>query len=266
MKKLMKKLAQLIQCLLIGVAVSSCTARFATLRLVGTKDIDSSFEKGSKVWGEDCGYSIVYVPVHVATVEKAIENALQKENGDLLLDVRVSKTFWGIPAVFPALYLNECYQVSGTVAKLNRKWIRHPLMKIKIARGSRPIKIASIAMCCLLASCFGSYNYGSIGAVATTRNVELSGEKGATVRGEACRSRIFVFPTGLITIRDAIEDALRKANGDLLRDAVIDWEDWGIPFVYQRECWIAEGTVLKRQQPKTVETTESEDTVNCFSG
>jgi hypothetical protein len=71
--------------------------------------------------GEACGYSIVYVPVRVATMDKAIENALQKENGDLLLDVRASHTFWGIPAVFPALYLNECYQVSGTVAKAKAK-------------------------------------------------------------------------------------------------------------------------------------------------
>jgi len=108
-------------------------------------------------------------------------------------------------------------------------------------------------MCCLLTSCFGSYNFGLIG-VATTRNIELPGEKGAPVRGEACRSRIFMFPTGYPTIRAAIEDALRKGNGDLLRDAVIDYESWGIPLVYERECWIAEGTIFKLQQPKTVGT------------
>jgi hypothetical protein len=128
-------------------------------------------------------------------------------------------------------------------------------MKTKIARGRRPITIASAMMCCLLTSCFGSYNYGLIG-VATTRNIELPGEKGAPVRGEACRSRIFVFPTGLIkiTIRDAIKDALRKGNGDFLRDAVIYDESWGIPFVYERECWIVEGTIFKLRQPKTVGT------------
>ena len=117
----MKNLAHLLQCLLMGITVSSCAARFATLRLVGTNEIDSTFEKGQQVVGEYCGYSIVYVPVRVATVEKAIENALQKENGDLLLDVRATQTFWGIPLVFPALYLNECYQVSGTVAKVKLK-------------------------------------------------------------------------------------------------------------------------------------------------
>jgi hypothetical protein len=117
----MKNLAHLLQCILIGVTVSSCAGPFATLRLVGTKEIDSSFETGPRVVGEDCGYSIVYVPVRVATVEKAIENALQKENGDLLLDFRASETFWGIPAVFPALYFNMCYQVSGTVAKVKPK-------------------------------------------------------------------------------------------------------------------------------------------------
>jgi hypothetical protein len=121
-------------------------------------------------------------------------------------------------------------------------------MKIKIARGRRLIKIASIMVCCFLASCFGSYNYGVIG-IATTRNIELSVEEGAPVRGEACRSRIFVFPSGYPTIKEAIEDALKKGKGDLLRDAVIDYEAWGIPLVYERECWIAEGTILKLQQP-----------------
>ena len=105
----------------MGITVSSCGTPLATLRLVGSKGIDSSFETGTRVVGEACGYYIVYVPVRVATVDKAIENALQKENGDLLLDVRASQTFWGIPAVFPALYLNECYQVSGTVAKVKPK-------------------------------------------------------------------------------------------------------------------------------------------------
>jgi hypothetical protein len=125
-------------------------------------------------------------------------------------------------------------------------------MKTKIARSKRPIRIASVMMCCLLTSCFGSYNFrGSIG-VATTRNIELSGEEGARVRGEACRHRIFIFPTGYPTISEAIGNALRKGNGDFLRDAVIDYESWGIPLVYERECWIAEGTIFKLQQPKTV--------------
>ena len=103
-------------------------------------------------------------------------------------------------------------------------------------------------VCCCLTSCFGSYNYGVIG-IATTRNIELSVEEGAPVRGEACRSRIFVFPTGYPKIKEAIEDALKKGKGDLLRDAVIDYEVWGIPLVYERECWIAEGTILKLRQP-----------------
>ena len=88
-------------------------------------------------------------------------------------------------------------------------------MKIKIARGRRLIEIASIMVCCCLTSCFGSYNYGVIG-IATTRNIELSVEEGAPVRGEACRSRIFVFPTGYPKIKEAIEDALKKGKGDLL--------------------------------------------------
>ena len=92
----------------------------ATLRLVGTKEIDSSFETGPRVEGEDCGYSIIYVPVRVPTVDKAIENALQKGNGDLLLNVQVSSAFWGIPAVFPAVYLHFCYYVNGTVLKARR--------------------------------------------------------------------------------------------------------------------------------------------------
>jgi hypothetical protein len=123
-------------------------------------------------------------------------------------------------------------------------------MKTKITRGRLPIRMASIMVCCLLASCFATSNYGTIG-IATTRNIELPGEKGARVHGESCSSVIFVFPTDYPTIGEAISDALMKGKGDLLRDAVIDYEVWGIPFLYLRECWIAEGTILKLQQPRT---------------
>ena len=151
-------------------------------------------------------------------------------------------------------------------------------MKTMTARGRQLIKLASTMACCFLASCFGGYNYGLIGT-ATTRSIELPGEKGTRVRGEDCRSRIFVFPTGFINIRNAIDDALKKGGGDFLVDAVIDSEDRGIPLVYMRECWIAEGTIFK-VRPKTVGASPtmahdvsqrdtpapSEDVVNCVSG
>lgn len=111
------------------------------------------------------------------------------------------------------------------------------------------IKIAIIIACCFLTSCAGSYNFRGTIKIATTKNVDLPGETGAHVRGEACRSRIFVVPTGYPTIEDALEDALEKGKGDLLRDAVIDLQEWGIPLVYEQECWIAEGTIFKVHQP-----------------
>jgi hypothetical protein len=117
----MKKLAHIIQCSLICVAVSSCTP-MATLRLVGTKEIDSSLETGplARGEGEDCGDSILFIPLRVPTLDKAIENALQKENGDFLKNVTASADFWGIPF----LYFHLCYYARGTVVKAKPKMDR----------------------------------------------------------------------------------------------------------------------------------------------
>jgi len=125
-------------------------------------------------------------------------------------------------------------------------------MKIKIASGRWLIKIASVVLCCSLASC-GGYQVGAFG-IATTRDVAFPVEKGTRVRGESCVTLIFIFPSEKNpTVMEAIEDALKKGAGDLLGDAVIADETWGIPFVLEQHCIIATGTILKLQHPKPVE-------------
>lgn len=80
---------------------------------MGTKEIDSSFEKGPYVEGEACGYSIFIFPVRVATLDKAIEDALVKGDGEFLLDIKASSDFWTIPL----LYFHQCYHAEGWVLR-----------------------------------------------------------------------------------------------------------------------------------------------------
>lgn len=94
--------------------MSGCTVRMGDLTLVSTKNIDLSKSKldmssGVNVFGEDCKHSLVGLP----NLESAIDDALQKGNGNVLIDeVTEFKSIWVLIGSI------QCYKVKGTAYKL----------------------------------------------------------------------------------------------------------------------------------------------------
>jgi hypothetical protein len=60
---------------------------------------------------------------------------------------------------------------------------------------------------------------------------------------------IFIIPTkGEITLKNALDDAFRKGNGDVMTDAVIYYWSWYIPYIYGYMGWEVTGDVVRTRQ------------------
>jgi hypothetical protein len=60
---------------------------------------------------------------------------------------------------------------------------------------------------------------------------------------------IVIIPTkGQVTLKDALDDALRKGNGDVMTDAVITFWSWYIPYIYGETGWEVTGDVVRTRR------------------
>ena len=98
---------------------------------------------------------------------------------------------------------------------------------------------------CLATGCWGTTGHL---AVATTRDVDLRSIDLDTVSdserhvvGRSCVRVITAVPVGMPKIDEAIEDALRRTDRQVLTDVVIGYEIFDIPFIYGIACYVAEG-------------------------
>ena len=83
-------------------------------------------------------------------------------------------------------------------------------------------------------------------AAATTRAVDLRSldlDKRVTrhVVGRSCVRVITVVPLGMPKMGDALDDALRRADAEVLSDVRVGYEVFVIPFVYAVACYVVEG-------------------------
>ena len=76
--------------------------------------------------------------------------------------------------------------------------------------------------------------------------IELSQEdRVKNVEGRDVGHILIFIPTKQPTLEDAINNALEKADGDLMTDAVVHSWSWYIPYVYGQAGWKVKGDVVK---------------------
>jgi hypothetical protein len=86
--------------------------------------------------------------------------------------------------------------------------------------------------------------------VVSTKNVELSRidvKKAAVVHNVTGQSRKFIivlFPTGVPTIQDAVDDALKRGGGDVMTSTKVEQGGWYIPFIFGVNYIKATGDVI----------------------
>ena len=111
-----KKL-QLVLCLICILFTSACSIRLADFSILSTRNVNlEKIDLDSKpqvkgVVGKDSSFIFLFIPFGFPHLEDAVDDALNKGNGDVLIDgVLYSKNWWFI---FGQLIL----EVKGTVVK-----------------------------------------------------------------------------------------------------------------------------------------------------
>lgn len=95
---------------------SACSAnvKITEFSLVGKDSISLPIKRGERVTGKNCVYIYSFIPTgFTADMGKAVEDALIKGNGDVLLDGKIYHHGWWIPFI----YGEACFIVEGTVGK-----------------------------------------------------------------------------------------------------------------------------------------------------
>ena len=90
-------------------------------------------------------------------------------------------------------------------------------------------------------------------SVISSRNFDLNSdyvllEKG--VIGEDTQYIIIFIPTGQINIENAVDDALKRVDGDVMTNATIKFQGFYIPYIYGESRYVVEGDVWKKSDAK----------------
>lgn len=117
----------------------------------------------------------------------------------------------------------------------------------------RVIRRGAVLLVCL--SCLGcTVRHGDF-TVLSNKLVRTSSfnldqaERAKGVKGEEKTDIIIFFPTGgPPTIEGAVDDALKKGDGDVMTDAVIESWAFYIPYIYGQSGWSVTGDVVKTRK------------------
>ena len=90
-------------------------------------------------------------------------------------------------------------------------------------------------------------------SVISSRNFDLNSdyvllEKG--VIGIDIQYIIIIIPTGTINIENAVDDALKRVDGDVMTNASIKLKGFWIPYIYGESRYVVEGDVWKKSDAK----------------
>lgn len=90
-------------CLFFVLAISGCTTHLTDLSLISNKnislekiDIDKAPQK-KYIVGEDSKFTFLFIPFGQPKIKEAVNDALQKGGGDLIIDASLyAKSWWFI--------------------------------------------------------------------------------------------------------------------------------------------------------------------------
>ena len=114
--------ALLIAC--VGLVCGGCTVTHGTFPCLTTRDVGSDIKVPDKstlptVEGKSSGFHILGFPIVVPAIGEAVEDALKKGNGDLLVDAVVKSYSYDFSLVL-GLMGSSGWRVEGKVVKVAR--------------------------------------------------------------------------------------------------------------------------------------------------
>lgn len=110
-------------------------------------------------------------------------------------------------------------------------------------------KILAVCLVTLLGAC--SVNHGNF-TVLSNKIVNINdfdldkADRIKNIKGVDRAHVIMFFPTkSNPNLSDALNEAFRKADGDVMTDVTVTSWGWWIPYIYGQNGWTVEGDVVK---------------------
>ena len=108
--------------LLFIITTVACTGHVADLSLVANRSVDLGttaldLQKGTRVTGEDCEYALLgVIPLGVPSLEDAVNDALEKANGNIMVDARTTASVF-----YTIVFAQTCIKIAGKVLQIPEK-------------------------------------------------------------------------------------------------------------------------------------------------
>ena len=112
----MNKLSLSLVMGLFVLAVSGCTLRLVDFTALSSKNCDIHGTRGERTRGEDMSWMLMGFPLGLPNMKEATDRAIERCNGDLLVDGVVYSKYW------TALVIGQAgYVIEGTCVNTKRK-------------------------------------------------------------------------------------------------------------------------------------------------
>lgn len=91
---------KILSILLLSLFLSACTTRIASMTMISdrnirTKDVKvSDLPKTKNVVGKSTKFVFIFIPFGIPTLKEALDDALTKADGDLMVDASLYSTSW----------------------------------------------------------------------------------------------------------------------------------------------------------------------------
>jgi len=97
------------------VIMQGCTTRLGDFTVLSTKNVDvSGLKPGDRFSGEDCAnFLFMMIPLGQINWKNAMDQALERGKGDVMVDIVLTQTGW----VIPYLWAQQCIVIEGTVSQ-----------------------------------------------------------------------------------------------------------------------------------------------------
>lgn len=95
--------------------LTGCTTRLGDFTVVSSKNVDvSGLKPGDRQTGEDC-VNLLFgmIPIGEVDWKNAMDQALERGKGDVMVDAVLTAKAWVIPYIFG----QTCMEITGTIAQ-----------------------------------------------------------------------------------------------------------------------------------------------------
>lgn len=112
----MRKMMMGIGLGLVSLVLTGCTLRLVDFTAISTKNVEVAGTRGERVQGKDMKWIILWFPTGKPDMKEAIDRAIERGGGDMLVDGVIYNKGWY------ALVVGQTgYVVEGTVVNTKRK-------------------------------------------------------------------------------------------------------------------------------------------------